>query len=168
MGDRVNTALNKILAATEQQLDILLDGLARPGLDQTQARRHAFELVLKAMAAEARGLSAESELADPDRQALQGFLKKAEAFDRGSVDVHSHIIELSEDWACKDCGADVAAEAAVSGVRAETYQVELICQACGERSPLAGKGYKRFQKIFGALIAPTWNPRANGFIWNES
>ena len=25
-----------------------------------------------------------------------------------------------------------------------------------------------FTEIFGPLIAPTWNPRANGFIWNES
>jgi hypothetical protein len=102
------------------------------------------------------------------QRAAQSFVDKAAALEQGSLDVHNHLIELSQGWECAACGADVVKEAAVGGVRAETYQVELVCAACGERSPLTGPGHKLFTKLFGSRLTPTWNPRANGFLWNES
>jgi len=152
----MSDALERIVSATETQLDILEDAARRPNVDLTKLSQQSLELLILAIASAAA----------TDKR----FIRLAERVDRWrsrGADVHHHLIELSADWRCPACKSDVAREAAIDGVKVGLPRVELICANCGKKSRLNAKGQVAFERIFGPLLSPDWNPTLNGFKWNE-
>jgi hypothetical protein len=83
-------------------------------------------------------------------------------YQRSSVDVRLHLIDLSQGWRCAACGSDVAAAAAL--VSKASLAAELVCKACRARTPLTPRGAQRLQELFGALASGAWNPALSGFV----
>lgn len=151
-------ALEAIIAAAGQQLDLIEEAAIRPEIDKAQLSKSALDLVLAAMASHVQGL---------DGEAFAAFAARVAQIKAEQIDVRHHLIELSESWVCRACKSDVASGAVIAGVKARKPKVSLACKACGATTPLAPLGVAAFKKRFGQLVKPTWNPEHNGFIWNE-
>lgn len=150
------SAFDHLVGVAATQLDMIEDAARRPGVDVGRLTQQSFELLVGALAATARADARHAP-----------FVARVERWRAASVDVHHHLIELSEGWSCHVCGSDVASGAAIDGVRSGLVRVELVCKACGTRTKLGAKGDAVFKRVFGPLITPDWRPSANGFAWSE-
>ena len=156
-------SLSPVVAVASTQLDLLLEAAAR-GADAAGLRASALDLVLRALRAEAEH-AATTAPAD-ERAALAAFVDKVGRYERATVQLSQHLVEMTADWTCGKCGADVARGVAVSSVEtgAALVRVDVECAACGARSKIAPQGRKVFEQRFGHLVRADWNPTANGFV----
>lgn len=158
-------ALLRIVETAGIQLDLLEDAAKRPEVDRAGLSEAGLELLLQSIASNARD-AAESE-SDPGLQdRLRAFADRVARWKSGAVQVSRHLLELATDWTCKQCGSDVPRGARISGVRAAMVQVEIVCRACGAATKLNPKGKKAFERWFGPLVKPEWNPKLHGFEWD--
>lgn len=151
-------SLAEIIAAAQTQLDMLEDAARRPGVDVARLREQSYELLMVAISA-----AAERE----DRKRNAAFVERVARWRAATVDVRHHLIELAEGWSCSACRSDVPSGASIDGVRSGLVRVELSCKACRKKTKLAPAGQAHFQRVFGALCTPDWNPALNGFTWSE-
>jgi hypothetical protein len=152
--DPARALLARIVDAAGQQLGLLEDARARPEVDAARLSQLGLELLMEAIA------SGAAQLDDP---ALRAFAERLGAHRAAGVDVRQHLVALSEGWACRRCGEDVAAGVTLDLRAPRAPKPKLRCKACGELSPIARAGHAAFKTKFGALIGPGWDPRSNGF-----
>jgi len=150
-------ALARILDAAEVQLDLLADAATRPEVDSRGLAATGLELLLEAMAAT---------VAEVPGDRYRAFAARVAEVGAASEDVRLHLIELAEGWACKSCGADVAKDASIAGIKARKPKLSLVCKACGRATPVAALGLAAFKTRFGRRVSPAWNPSLQGFIWD--
>lgn len=160
--------LRQLAAATSTQLDVLLDGAARPDVDLSGLRHTSLDMLLAAIDA---ALVSQLDAADLDADARAHYTQVHEQLERWqalSRDVAHHLLDLADQWRCSSCGSDVPGGAAISGLRAKALTVSLVCEACTARTPITVTGNRAFRRYFGALVGPAWIPTANGFAWDGS
>ncbi len=160
MAGEEQRALERIALAASTQLDLLDSGRkAHPPADMGNLAKTCLDVLLKAISAE---------LAPFAKLPPVGELRsKFAAFEKGAVNVAEHLIELVAGWRCPKCSSNVASGAAVVDLAGGKAKVQLVCGACGTQSPLTAKGEEAFKKWFGHLVSPSWNPAANGFLWQS-
>ena len=157
MTDKAQLALERIVAAANQQLDLLEDAAQRTDVDKKGLSEASLGLLLDALAAETDKLGGELGL----------FGDRVRALKAHGRDVREHLIALSKDWKCRHCKCDVASGAVIAGVKARKPKVELACKSCGRTTPLEKFGVAAFKALFVDQIRKDWNPELNGFVWNE-
>ena len=163
MPEPSDKALERILSAAKANLDVLLDATRRPEVSASGVSRMCLEVLLESIAAVARAGSDDPHVAAAMRELAEAF----DEYRRRTIDVHQHFEALTRGWACSACEKTAAREAHVSGVKSGNVRVELECRACGAKTPLTKEGNKALNEIFGSLMAPAWNPAANGFVWDQ-
>lgn len=166
MAEEADKALERVVAAAKINVDLLLDATRRPEVSALGVSRMALESLLESIAAVSRTLKDEVGVAAATRAAIGELLSSYEEYRRRTVDVHEHLPALARGWACGACKKTAAKDAAVSGVRGASASVELVCRACGAKTPLTREGKQHLKEIFGAAMTPAWNPAANGFLWD--
>ncbi len=131
--------------------------------------RSALDLVAAAAVAAARRAGTDPTATPTLKAAVATFVREAEARARADVRVDDHLLALARAWECRACHEDVPRGAFVSGVVAgrSGLRVDIVCKACGQRSPAAASGTQHFDRVFGPLVGPDWNPEANGFGWDR-
>jgi hypothetical protein len=157
-----------IFAVARTQLEILADararGLAAPALEAT-----TLELLLRAIAGAAHKRAQEPATPEPEREALAALARLVQERAASTVQLSSHLIEMTADWTCAHCGADVAEGATLSSVDKGLafLRLDVVCASCGERSRPGATGRAVFDARFGHLVKPGWNPEAHGFVWDR-
>ena len=159
-------ALSGILEAATAQIHRLRDGAARPDVDRGGLAESALGLLLEGVAAHVAPLRHDSTQPGDVRRKATAFCRDVETYRAASLPVGRYLDDLASDWACGRCNERVAKAAAVSGVRLDAIELSLVCAACGEKTRVTGKNFALFEKIFGHVVSPQWNPRANGFLWD--
>jgi len=139
--------IEKVAAAQLQRLEQAFSGTE---LDRANLSANALEFILRA-------IGSETDLG-----------ARVTALYAMAVPARSHLIELGEGWQCQGCGSVVVGGAQVSAVKTGAPQVDLICRNCGISTPLATAGQRAFTRFFGHLVTDSWNPRANGFGWDNT
>jgi len=138
-------------------------------LDMVKAGRDAFRTAEPGPLAEAGlkvlMLAIQGELAALKGDAYRALRERMDEHAKASVSAREHLIELADGWQCSECKADVPASAAVKALPPRKLAVALVCKSCGASTPLAPQGDQAFARWFGHLVAPAWNPAANGFLW---
>lgn len=160
-------ALERIFELAAMQLDVLEDAARRPGIDRGALATNVLELLLAGIGAAAGQSAADSKIVALQKEKRLALAQRVAAWRAATIDVRHHLLALAEGWSCNICGSDVPKEAVISGVRVGQPRVELVCKACGKKTRLPHSGQEAFQRIFGALNTPDWNPSLNGFTWNE-
>lgn len=165
MADERERALERLAKATLTLVDMrLASRVAYPPVDDTELIRSCLDLMLEAWATESKSLERAPGLPEASKKLFGAVRARLEQLKLATVDANVHLIELSQGWRCPKCQSDVAAAAAASVGPGGKPKVELVCRACKTRSALAPAGQEAFQRLFGHLVAPTWNPAANGFV----
>lgn len=162
-------ALDAMLDLATRQLELIADAAKRPDVDSAGLLRTAYDMTLKGMRANVTGLTQDQAVPADLRAHMICFVDAVNAYERRSVALGQHLIAISEGWQCPSCGSDVARAAWVSGVALgkSFVTLELVCAECATRSKPTPKGRKLFEEKFGHLVAPEWNPEANGFLWDH-
>lgn len=166
MTEEAEKGLERIVAAAKINVDLLLDATKRPEVSALGVSRMALENLLESIAAVARMTKEDAGLSAATRIAIGELLASYEEYRRRTIDVHEHLPALARGWACAACKKTSAKDAAASGVRSANATVELVCKACGAKTPLTREGKQHLKEIFGAAMTPAWNPTANGFLWD--
>ena len=148
--------LSRLLETVSGFVEMLDQAGQRSDVNVQSLKAQCLDLMLEAIKAGA------TQLTGPHKERARAVADKITAYQRSSVDVRLHLIDLSQGWRCGNCGRDVAAGAAV--VSKSPLAAELVCKMCGKRTPLTPRGDGRLQELFGALASPTWNPALNGFV----
>ena len=158
-----------LLRVARTQLVMLKDAQER-GLPAPALAATTLELLLQAVARVAAARAGDPSTPAAERAELSDLQALIEQRTASTVQLSSHLIELSAGWTCPRCGSDVAQGAAVSDVErgAAFLSLSLVCAECGERSKPADAGRKVFAQRFGHLAKPGWNPAANGFLHDRS
>ena len=131
----------------------------RSDIDIASFKAQILDLMLDAIKAGAVGLA---DAPGPLQERAKTLADRIAAYKARTVDVRLHLIALSQDWRCAACGKNVVSAAAV--VSQSPLAAELVCRACGARTPLTPSGEARLQELFGPLAAKgRWNPALNGF-----
>ena len=162
MAGEENRSLERLAKAALTQLDMLESGQqASPPADAARLSQSALSLLFNAFNAEMGMLERTASVPEGSRKVYGELRARLSAYQKGSVQVREHLLELAKDWECPKCHSDVPAGAAL--VDPGTGKFELICKQCGTRSAPSAKGEEAFKKWFGHLVGPLWNAPANGF-----
>jgi hypothetical protein len=131
--------------------------------------RSAFDVLVDAALASARRAAVDPAATPALKSAAATFAQTAEAHARARVRVDDHLLALARGWECRSCHDDVPRAAFVSGVVAgrSGLRVDIVCKSCGQRSPATASGMQHFDRVFGALVGPEWNPEVHGFGWDR-
>jgi hypothetical protein len=139
-------------------------GVAGPALYRT-----AFELVEAAVLADAQRVAADARTPPHEREAAAAFVTATESARARGVRVDDQLLALARGWECRACHGEVPKAAALTGVTGGRAAIKLAldCRACGARTPATDEGHTQFDRIFGPLVATTWNPESHGFLWDR-
>jgi hypothetical protein len=160
-------AMDTAVAIARLHVDRMIDGTRRPEINLTGLGRSCFDLLVQELAHCFSLVLDDESLAPETKARIRELVRAQEIYARATEPVQQHLDALAEGWTCRACPSKKASGAAVSGVRAGAIRVELICARCRTASPLTSAGKEWFRSIFRDVISPSWNPRANGFEWDE-
>jgi hypothetical protein len=168
-GSETERAFTTLLDAIAAQQALVRDVEQRGPPPGPALYRSAFDVLVEAALASARRAAVDPSATPALKSAAAIFAQAAEAHARASVRVDDHLLALARDWECRSCHEDVPRGAFVSGVVAgrSGLRVDIVCKSCGQRSPAATSGMHHFDRVFGSLVGPDWNPEAHGFAWDR-
>ena len=164
MSAKQEDRVSQLVDIIDQQLGILSESVKKPGTHKEILSVSALDFILKGLLSLIRSWEQE----DSKDLPYAKLSKKIEYYRLLTKDVRLYMLEMSKDWSCEKCSADVVSEVHISGVRKSSIGLALRCKSCGERTLMTQAGRKIFIKNFGELIATNWNPVANGFDWDGS
>jgi len=157
-------ALDHLLAHVARFVDTLDAARVRREVDILSFKAQVLDLMLSAVQTTAVRVCNRSNEGQPSGLELRAcaVATRIAEYKRVSIDVRMHLIELSRDWRCTQCRSDVADKAVLTSKTPLT--ADLVCRACGTRTPLAPQGTARLLELFGPLESSTWDPASNGFM----
>jgi len=163
----MSAVLEAILAQRKLINDV--EHRSRGGEPREALYRTAFEMVERAALADAQKLVADPATPAAQKKRAQEIVEVVTTSLKQSVRVEQHLLAMAAGWTCKHCSEDVPQGAFVTGVQAgrAAIRVDIVCKACGQRSPTTGAGVKVFDTHFGPLVSSTWNPEVHGFSWDR-
>jgi hypothetical protein len=153
--------LSRLLETVNGLVEMLEQAGQRSDVNIPSLKAQCLDLMFEAIKAGATRLASDDSLA-PLQEGARRLVDRIAAYQRSSIDVRLHLIDLSQGWRCSSCGSDVAAAAAL--VSKAPLVGELVCKACRARTPLTARGEQRLQELFGTLASGPWNPMLSGFI----
>jgi hypothetical protein len=158
--NEAEATLLRIIEACRAQLQEL--ARAPEGEARVRHRAVVLEDLLHGLAASFAPLGKSA--VEPSLRTKARELAEAVAlWSKSEIRAELHLVALGEGWACAGCGANTPAAAAVTALGGDKAEVRLVCSRCQAATGLTPKGRLAFERLFGHLVKPGWNPTMNGF-----
>ena len=163
LGARALEVIERVIGDVEKHVAMLQDAAERPEVDRDRLAASALELLLRSMAVHVEALLSHERVPASTRASLGEALAAIRALEADSVRAEHHLSDLASGWRCSHCSSKVPREARVHA-RGGAFEVSLACQRCGRASVLAPEGRAMFDRVFGPLATPGWDPSRHGFV----